>query len=212
MANILINTELCNYIISKQQTDLLIIFEKFADKVRNPESNIFFLQNEVLDKILVNIENCKRSVISSTGLYKGLNEEEKEIIETLDLDRRILHDYKYSKILGIDYFDDEKFIFCLDEHLNKIATKYNLNANDDYNKLYNFLYSLKLNLSTSDDMLATFSNQYTFYKEHSNKLSKESEQEYISIYGVKYYKFDILKELINDYSKTLNSKTKTKSR
>lgn len=213
MANIMVSTLLCNYIVSSQQKDLFVIFENFSDEVKNPDNNIFFRQNEILDKMLLNIENCKKSVISHAGLYKGISNEEKEIIEDLEVDKRIFHDYKYSKNLGIIYFDKELFLKVLNDELNEISTKYNLNGDDDYNKLYNFLYSIKLNLNSSDDVLLTLSNQYTFYKEHSQYCVKENEQEYISIYGNKIYKEKILSDILNKYNNKINiNNKKTNSR
>ena len=204
MANVSFNTRLCNYIISQQQKDLLVIFEQFSDKVTDPESNIFFLQNDILDRILNNIKNCTKKTITTTALFKGITNREKEIISSLNLHYKIAQNAYHCKILGIDLFDKEKFMEALNIELNVISTRYNLHANDDYNKLYKFLSSLQLSLQSSDDVLSALSNQYVFFKEHSIYTQNDNEDEFVSIYGERHYKIDILKKIIEDYKKLIN--------
>lgn len=199
-------TKLCNYIISREQKDLFTVFENFSDKIAEPEDNIFFIQNEILDKILTNVENCKKPSISIQELYKGINKEERESIESIDLDNKLINNARLSKIIGVEYFDEEKFMKVLDNKLEDIATSYNLNAQDDYNKLYMFLSSIQLTLQSSDDILTSLYNQYVFYIEHSNNSSKFLKDEFISIYGEKHYKIDILKKLLEDYNKEISPK------
>lgn len=202
MACVWYSTKLCDFVISNQQNELLTIFVSFSDNVSMPEHNIFFRQNEVLDKMLTNIKNCKRNVISDVALYKGISEIEKKIISPLDLDNKLLNDTNNCKVLGIEYFDQEKFIDIIDNALNSIYSKYNLNANDDYNKLHKFLSSIKLMLQSSDNVLNTLANQYVLYKEHSGKKSKD---EFIMIYDQKHYKCDIIDNLIKEYLLSLNN-------
>lgn len=206
MAITTFKTKLCHYIISCEQKDLFAVFENFSDKMGEPEDNIFFIQNEILDKILTNVENCKKSTITIQELYKGVNKEEKESIESIDLENKLVNNTRLSKVLGVEYFDEEKFMKILDNKLEDIATSYNLNAQDDYNKLYMFLSSIQLALQSSDDILTSLYNQYVFYSEHADSSSKYFKDEFISIYGEKRYKIDILKSLIEDYNKELNPK------
>ena len=152
--------KLCKYVISKQQDDLFVIFQHFHDRIANPENNTFFMQNDILDRMLMVVEESKKNNISLTSLYKNINSLEKKIIESLDLENNLIMNAKCSKILGIEYFDEAKFMEVLDSELESIATKYNLNAEDDYNKLYMFLSSLQLNLQSSDDRLNSITNQY----------------------------------------------------
>ncbi len=202
MACVWYSTKLCDYLVSNQQKELLDIFDNFSNNVSKPEHNIFFRQNEVLDKMLTNIENCKRNVISNVALYKDISEEEKKIISSLELDNKLINDTANCKILGIDYFDQDKFMSVLDNTLNLISTKYNLNADDDYNKLHKFLSSIKLMLQSSDNMLNTLTNQYVFFKEHSGKKKKD---EFIMIYDDKHYKVDIVEDLIQEYLTIINA-------
>lgn len=202
--------ELCIYVITKEQNDLFAVFENFSDKISNPEDNIFFIQNEILDRILTNVEECNKPVINNADLYRYINKKDKDNISSIDLDKKLMHNAKYSHIIGVRYFNEEIFKEVLDEKLEKISTSYNLNAQDDYNKIYMFLSSIQLNLDSSDDSLVALANQYNFFKEHYNK---QSQDEYISIYGEKHYKIDILKELIEEYNDKLpklkeNKKTK----
>lgn len=211
----LYSTDLCKYIISSQQKDLLVIFANFSDKVSDPESNIFFIQNDILDRILVNVEKSKKRAISISELYKGIDEKEKKYISSLNIDDRLLHDAIKCSIMGLTYFDKDVFMRVLDNELETILTKYNLNSDDDYNKLYKFLSSLKLTLQSSDDMLGSLSNQYVFFKQHSNNCENNYEEEVITIYGVKHYKIDILKDILNSYQEEIemekkNNKVKTK--
>lgn len=208
MACVWYSTKLCDFVISNQQNELLTIFVSFSDNVSMPEHNIFFRQNEVLDKMLTNIKNCKRNVISDVALYKGISEIEKKIISPLDLDNKLLNDTNNCKVLGIEYFDQEKFIDIIDNALNSIYSKYNLNANDDYNKLHKFLSSIKLMLQSSDNVLNTLANQYVLYKEHSGKKSKD---EFIMIYDQKHYKCDIIDNLIKEYLLSLNNVVEVKN-
>jgi hypothetical protein len=199
-------TKMCHYIISSEQSDLLAIFENFSDKISEPEDNIFFIQNEILDKILTNVEHCKKDTISIQEIYKGISKEDKESLRSIDLDNKLIINTQFSKILGIEYFDKDVFMRVLDNKLESIATNYNLNAYDDHNKLYMFLSAIQLSLQSSDDILASLTNQYIFYKEHANTSSKEKKDEFITIYGEKHYKIDILKKLIEEYNTTLNDK------
>lgn len=208
MAGNTLSTNLCNYIVSRQQRDLLVIFEHFSDKVSDPENNTFFIQNEILDKILLNIEECKRTTISRSSFYKGITKSEKEIISSLNLDNKISHNAYHSKILGIEYFDENKFNEILEGELDTIASKYNLHADDDYNKLYKFLSSIQLILQSSDDVLSALSNQYVLYKEHSKYSNGENKDEYITIYGEKHYKIDILDKVIDSYEKAISENKK----
>lgn len=194
------STKLCKYVISNQQSDLFAVFENFSDRISNPEDNIFFIQNEILDRILINVEECKKNYITLTGLYKGISKLDKENIRNIELEDKLNHNMQHSKIIGVEYFDEEVFMAVLDEELENIATNYNLNANDDYNKLYMFLSSIQLSLESSDDLLNALANQYTFYNEHSKYSSKECKDEFITIYGKKIYKVDILKKVINNYN------------
>ena len=203
MACVWYSTKLCDFLVSNQQKELMGIFSNFSNNVSMPEHNIFFKQNEVLDKMLTNIENCKRSVISDVGLYKGISDKEKEIIRSLDLDNKLINDTANCKILGISYFDQDKFMNVLENALNIISTQYNLNADDDYNKLFKFLSSIKLMLQSSDNMLNTLANQYVLYKEHSGKKSKD---EFITIYEEKHYKSDIIDQLMEEYIEILEEK------
>lgn len=201
---------LCIYIISNLQSDLFAIFENFSDRISNPEDNIFFIQNEILDKILTNVEQCKRNQISLTGLYKGISKLDKENIKNIELEEKLNNNAYHSRIIGVEYFDEKEFMEVLDEELENIATSYNLNAHDDYNKLYMFLSSIQLALESSDDLLNALSNQYIFYNEHSKYSSKECKDEFITIYGKKLYKVDILKKVIDNYNNRLKGDKKDK--
>ena len=202
------STSLCKYVVSKEQKDLLVIFENFIDNVSDPETNVFFVQNEILDKIMTNIENNKKNVISLDELYEGISEKEKRIISGIDINKKIKNNAHISKILGINYFDEEMFMNVLDEELQNILDKYNLKANDDYNKMHKFLSSIKLILQSSDDVLLALKNQYIFFSEHA-KLSKSNDEEVITIYGNRHYKIDILKNLIDIYNKKNSMRKKT---
>lgn len=203
MANISFNTKLCDYIVSEQQNDLLVIFKQFSDKVSDPETNIFFLQSDILDKVLTNIKNCSKKTISMSALFKGVSNREKEIISSLNLHYKIAQSAYHCKILGIDLFNEEVFMNVLNKQLENIVTKYNLRAHDDYNKLHKFLSALQLSLQSSDDVLSSLSNQYVFFNEHSIYVQNDYEDEFISIYGERYYKIDLLKKLIDSYKKEI---------
>ena len=204
MANISFNTKLCEYIVSEQQKDLLVIFEQFSDKVSDPETNIFFLQSDILDKVLTNIKNCSKKTISMAALFKGVTNREKEIISSLNLHYKIAQNAYHCKTLGIDLFNEEMFMNVLNKELENIVTKYNLRAHDDYNKLYKFLSALQLSLQSNDDVLSALANQYVFFNEHSIYVKNDYEDEFISIYGERYYKIDLLKKLIESYKKEVN--------
>ena len=209
MACVWYSTKLCDFVVSNQQKELLDIFDSFSTSVSMPQHNIFFRQNEILDKMLINIEKCKRNIISSAALYKGISEQELKIIKPLDLDNKLLNDTSNCKILGIDYFDQDKFMSILDNALDVISTKYNLNGDDDYNKLHKFLSSIKLMLQSSDNMLNTLANQYALYKEHSGKKSKD---EFIMIYDHKHYKSDIIDNLVSEYIESINDNLDNKQK
>lgn len=201
---------LCEHIISNQQKDLFIIFENFSDKVSDPENNIFFRQNEILDHILHNIQEHSDPEISFPSLFKGLSREDIDIINSLDIRSKIANNSNYSKILNIDYFDEEIFMNILDNELKNIKSKYNLNANDDYNKLYKFLSSIQLLLQSSYDVLISLTNQYTFFQEHSKYSNKKCKDEFITIYGEKHYKIDILEKVLDSYRSAIQkNKRKT---
>lgn len=201
------NKALCNYILSKQQDELLIVFENFCDNISDPENNTFFVQNAIIDKMLDNLSKCKRKTISKEMLYKGISELEMITISSLNLEEQIEHNANHADTLGIDYFDEKKFMNTLDDTLEEIATKYNLNADDDYNKLYMFVSSLQMTLEISDDRVHTLINLYMFYHEHSEYSINELEDEYITIYDEKYYKFDLLKQIIDSYKLALKQET-----
>jgi len=211
MASTSYSVNLCNHIISSQQDDLFVIFENFSDKVSDPENNTFFIQNEILDKILTNIENCKRRFISLNGLFKGITSQEKILISDLEIETKLEHDSHHCKILGVDYFKEDLFMSILNEQLKLILSKYNLNANDDYNKLYKFLSSIKLTLQSSDDVLSSLSNQYVFFGQHTKSDKNKSDEEVIIIYGKKHYKIDILKHLLDEYNAKINVEITNKS-
>ena len=63
MDQVLYNRILCKYVISKQQEDLLVIFDNFADKITDPDNNTFFMQNQILDKILESLEKIKKNIL-----------------------------------------------------------------------------------------------------------------------------------------------------
>lgn len=199
MDQVMYSKSLCNYIISRQQADLLVVFDNFSDKITDPENNSFFVQNEILDKMLTNLAKVKRKTVSLSTLYRGISSFEREIIAPLEIEEKIEHNGSHSVVLGVDYFDEKKFMDTIDTTLETIATKYNLNAGDDYNKLYMFVSSLQMTLEISDDILHTLINLYIFYHEHSNYSINELEDEYITIYDEKHYKIDLLKKIIEDY-------------
>lgn len=198
------SVNLCNHVISSQQDDLFVIFENFSDKVSDPENNTFFIQNEILDKILTNIENCKRRIITLNSLFKGITSQEKVLISDLEIETKLEHDAHHCKILGVEYFKEDLFMGILNGQLLRISNKYNLNANDDYNKLYKFLSSVKLTLQSSDDMLSSLSNQYVFFSQHTKSDKNKFDEEVIIIYGKKHYKIDILKKLLEEYNVKVN--------
>jgi hypothetical protein len=116
------------------------------------------------------------------------------------------HDNKLSQIIDVEYFDEKLFLETVDEELKDISSKYNLNADDDYNKLYKFLCSINLMLQSSDDVLNTLTNQYVFFYEHSNRSPKNCKDEFISIYKKKIFKIDILINLIEKYKAKIEDK------
>ena len=99
MDKVLYSRELCNYIISKQQEDLLVIFDQFSDKISDPEANTFFIQNEILDRMLDNLAKVKKKSIPLQALYKGITDFEKKIISSLHIDEKIIHNGKHFVLL-----------------------------------------------------------------------------------------------------------------
>jgi len=188
------NKKLCKHIISRQQKDLFVIFKSFQDKIGGVY-NTFFMQNSALDKILQRIDETKKSTVSLSYLFKAISLLEKDALSALELEEQIIQSSKYCKIIGVDFFDENVFMEVLDRKLEDIVTNYNLNANDDYNKLYMILSSLQLSLQSSDDILHALSNQYSFFSNHKD--------EYITIYNEKYYKIDILNEIIDLYKEAI---------
>ena len=92
MEQVLYSKALCNYIISKQQDELLVIFDNFVDNITDPENNTFFIQNEVLDKMLTNLSKLKRKNVALSSLYKGITDLEREIISPLEIEEKIIKD------------------------------------------------------------------------------------------------------------------------
>jgi hypothetical protein len=88
----------------------------------------------------------------------------------------------------------------LDAEIAEFSNKYNLRANDDFNKLKEFFISIRSSLKASDDVLTTLTNQYEFFMGHG----KESlSPEYISLYGRKMYKDDLVRKLLDKYNDSL---------
>ena len=205
MENLLIDKYLAKYIVTKQIDDLVTIVSMFSDNIEDLEDNIYVRQNDILVKMLTNITNNKKKKISFDELYKNINEEERELIENLDIDEKIMSNIEYSELLGIEYFDESVFMSLLESEIWNLSNSYNLRANDDYNKLLEFLNSIKSSIKSSEDKLVSLTNQYTFYMGHSEESLVP---EYISLYGNKKYKIELLKGLLEKYNDTLKLKNK----
>ena len=205
LENLLIDKYLAKYIVTKQIDDLVTIVSMFSDNIEDLEDNIYVRQNDILVKMLTNVTNNKKKKITFDELYKNINEEERELIENLDIDEKIMSNIEYSELLGIEYFDESVFMSLLESEIWNLSNSYNLRANDDYNKLLEFLNSIKSSIKSSEDKLVSLTNQYTFYIGHSEESLVP---EYISLYGNKKYKIELLKGLLEKYNDTLKLKNK----
>ncbi len=200
MGNLLVNKYLAIYILSSQINDLVSIVSMFSDNIYDLEDNTYVRQNDILVKMLKTIKNSKKSHIPLQSLFNGLTEEEIRLIEGLEIEEKLCHNIELSEILEIEYFDKEKFMGLLDQEIEELTSKYNLRANDDFNKLKAFLMSIKSALKASEDILSSLTNQYEFYLGHG----KESmSPEYIIIHGNKKYKADLLRGMLDKYNKLL---------
>lgn len=218
MANASFNKSLCMYIITKEQANLMSIYQTFGDYISDDESNPYFIQSDILDKILTNIEECQKEKISFSQLYKDCSKSDKEDLASLNLNEKILKNAHHSNILEIDYFDEETFLNLLSEEIEDIFDRYNLEGKDDHNKFQLFLRGLESTLEASDDVMSELSHQYVEFKNLSKLKDANCNVGYITVYGKKIYKFDILKKLMEQYqdkicpkNETLN-KVKKKSR
>ena len=205
MGNLVVNKYLLMYIISNQINDLVAVVSVFSDNISDLDDNIYVKQNDILVKMLRNIKKMKKNEISIKSMYLGLSEEEMEIIESLELDVQIAHHEELAEILGIDYLDQEMFMNILDSEIEELSSKYNLRANDDFNKLKEFLSSIRSNLKSSEDKLLTLSNQYQFLLGHGRETLSP---EYISLHGNKKYKDELLTALLEKYNKLLRESNK----
>jgi len=212
LGNLLIDKYLVKYIVARQIDDLVTIVGMFSDNIEDLDDNIYVRQNDILVKILNNINSCKKKKLTLSDMYKNVNEEELELIENLDIDDRIMNNVEYSELLGIDYFDETIFMNLLEDEIWNLSNSYNLRANDDHNKLLEFLNSIKSAIKSSEDILVSLANQYTFYMAHNeDSLAPE----YISLYGNKKYKVELLRGLLNKYNDALkisNNKVEEKVR
>ena len=195
--------KMCLYVVEKEQNDLIRICEDYSDNVRNPYDNIFFLQNAVLDTIIKNLKSFKKCVVNPTNIYKGLKDNDMCIIKSLNLEEKFDYQQGLCENLDIEYYNHDQFMEILEDNLTTIANKYNLNAGDDYNKLYNYIFALKLTLASSDDALKTLVNQHEFLLEHSPYYGKKADES-ITLYGKKIYKIDILRQLLGEYVEKTN--------
>lgn len=208
MGNLLVNRYLAIYIISSQINDLVAIVDMFSDNISDLEDNVYVRQNDVLVKILKNLKSMRKKEVSLSSIYSVISDEDMELIENLEIDVKIAHNVELSDILGVAYFDKEKFMEILDGEIEEFSSKYNLRANDDFNKMKEFLISIRASLKASDDMLATLANQYEFFMCHGkDSLSPE----YISLYGSKMYKDDLLRKIIDKYNVALTKSNENKT-
>ena len=202
------NRYLAIYIITSQINDLVAIVDMFSDNITDLEDNIYVKQNDILVKILKNLKSMRKKEVSLSSIYSVINDEDMELIENLEIDVKIAHNVELSDILGITYFDKDKFMEILDHEIDEFSNKYNLRANDDFNKMREFLISIRASLKASDDMLSTLTNQYEFFMGHGkDSLSPE----YISLYGSKMYKDDLLRKIIDKYNDALTKSNESKS-
>ena len=142
MGNLLVNRYLAIYIISSQINDLVAIVDMFSDNISDLEDNIYVRQNDVLVKILKNLKSMRKKEVSLSSIYSVISDEDMELIENLEIDVKIAHNVELSDILGVAYFDKEKFMEILDGEIEEFSSKYNLRANDDFNKMKEFLISI----------------------------------------------------------------------
>ena len=208
MDNFAVNKYLVKYIVSQQINDLVTIVSMFSSNIRDLEDNIYVRQNDILVKILANIENSRKNEIYLDSIYKNVSDEELEIIESLELDEKVVHNLEHSEMLGITYYDESTFMAVLEDEIKKIKESYNLRANDDYNKLLDFFISIKTAIKASEDSLVSLANQYAFLLGHNrDSLSPE----YISIHGNKKYKDELLAGLLEKYNDRIKEINKPKS-
>ena len=208
MKNLLVNRYLAIYIISSQINDLVAIVDMFSDNISDLEDNIYVKQNDILVKILKHLKSMRKKEVVLSSLYSVINNDEYELIDNLDIDVKISHNMESSDILGITYFDKEKFMEILDGEINELSNKYNLRANDDFNKVKEFLISIRSSLKASDDVVSTLTNQYEFCMCHGkDSLSPE----YVSVYGRKVYKEDLLRKILDKYNDYLHKSNETKN-
>lgn len=203
MASVSYNKSLCKSIISKEQENLLTVYQTFEDYMSDDDNNPYFIQSEILEVMLDNIEQCKKDKISISELYDNVSKLEKEELQSLNIEAKLKHQEYHCNILGIDYFDEELFLNHLSDEIEEVFDTYNLDGNDDSNKFQLYLRSLQLSCDCSDDVLSTLSNQYIFLKEHYKSKKDDIKDEYITLYGKKIYKFDILKKVMARYQDKL---------
>lgn len=196
MGEALYNLKLTSYIICKELEDLAIVFENFSDNISD-DDNVFLKQSQILEKMLSNAKKAGHQTTINT-IYKGLDELEKALIEPLDIKNKIITNGGFSRFLEIDYFDEKRFMEALDNQLEAISTKYNLRADDDYNKLYMFVSSIQLEAQSSDDMLSNLTHKYIYYMSNSSSSNQEG-QETITIHGVVHYKYEIFNQILKAY-------------
>ena len=95
----------------------------FSDNISDLEDNIYVKQNDILVKILKHLKSMRKKEVVLSSLYSVINNDEYELIDNLDIDVKISHNMESSDILGITYFDKEKFMEILDGEINELSNK-----------------------------------------------------------------------------------------
>ena len=166
LENILVSRNLITHIISKQINDLVSVVSMFSDNIGDLEDNLYVRQNDILVKMLKNINSIKKNKIQLSYIYKSITDEEKELIDSLNLDEKIIHNHNLSNQLGVEKFDIEKFIGVLDKEIEIFGVE---GAGKDRNWVQRVLQEKQATIETTWLLTVDGRDHILFFKKEEEK-------------------------------------------